>query len=159
MDRDPQDQPRAGLRASDADREQFVEALRRHHTEGRLTTEELAERSERAYGAKTYGDLDALATDLPPAAPPARPAPEDLPARLRPLGPKQAAARAGLVRSVLWYGVLSVFLIVVWAISGRDYFWPAWPILGFMLLLAWQAIGVWYWPRRSGDQAREPGDR
>ena len=38
MDRDPGDPRRASLRASDADREQFVEALRRHHTEGRLTS-------------------------------------------------------------------------------------------------------------------------
>ncbi len=65
MDRDPGDQRRADLRASDADRERFVEALGRHHADGRLTTEELAERTERAYAARTLGDLDALATDLP----------------------------------------------------------------------------------------------
>ena len=46
MGRDPGDQRRATLRVSDADREQFVEALRRHHAEGRLTTEELAERTD-----------------------------------------------------------------------------------------------------------------
>ena len=44
MDRDPGDQRRASLRASDADREQFVEALRQHHAEGRLTLEELTGR-------------------------------------------------------------------------------------------------------------------
>jgi hypothetical protein len=33
MDRDPARQQRASLRASDADRERFVEALRQHHTE------------------------------------------------------------------------------------------------------------------------------
>jgi dGTP triphosphohydrolase len=48
MDRDPGDQRRASLRASDADRERFVETLRQHHADGRLTTEELAERTERA---------------------------------------------------------------------------------------------------------------
>ena len=48
MDRDPGDQRRASLRASDADREQFVETLRQHHAEGRLTIEELTERTERA---------------------------------------------------------------------------------------------------------------
>ena len=30
-------------------------------------------------------------------------------------------------------------------------FRPAWPILGFMFLLTWQAINVWYWPRRFDD--------
>ena len=72
MDQDAGDQRRASLRASDADRERFVEALSRHHADGRLTAEELAERTERAYAAHTLGDLDGLATDLPPLQPPAR---------------------------------------------------------------------------------------
>ena len=76
MDRDPGDQRRADLRASDADRERFVEALGRHHADGRLTTEELAERTERAYAAKWIHDLDALATDLPPLR---RPVPRQAP--------------------------------------------------------------------------------
>ena len=83
MDRDPGDRRRASLRASDADREQFVEALRRHHAEGRLTTEELSERTERAYAARTFGDLDALAADLPPIQPPAAAVAPDQPAAAR----------------------------------------------------------------------------
>ncbi|HXQ57453.1 MAG TPA: DUF1707 domain-containing protein, partial [Actinomycetes bacterium] len=51
MDQDPGAQRRASLRASDTDRERFVEALRRHHADGHLTTEELAERTERADAA------------------------------------------------------------------------------------------------------------
>jgi hypothetical protein len=158
MDRDPGDQRRATLRASDADRERFVEALRRHHTEGRLTTEELAERSERAYGAKTYGDLDALATDLP-ALPPAssRPgAPAPSPGR-PPSRSRRAEAKVNLVRTVLWFGLLSVVLIVVWAMSDfGGYFWPIWPILGFLLAIAGQLFYV-YGPARSDDD--RPGDR
>ena len=148
MDRDPGEQRRGSLRASDADRERLVEALRQHHVDGRLTAEELAERTERADAARTLGDLDALATDLPPLQPPA-PAPgwdpsaDDLPRRMRPPGPRRAAAKANLLRSVMWYGMLSLVLIVVWLASGRDYFWPVWPILGFILLLGWQAITVW----------------
>jgi Domain of unknown function (DUF1707)/2TM domain len=159
MDRDPGDQRRASLRASDADRERFVEALRQHHVEGRITAEELSERSGRAYAARTLGDLDALATDLPPTRPPAapttsgpgRPPSPDLPRRLQPPGPKRAAAKANLIRSLVWYGMISVVLIVVWAMSGRDYFWPVWPILGFMLLLGWQVFYVWYGPARFDD--------
>jgi len=71
MEREPGDQRRASLRASDADREQLVETLRQHHADGRLTLEELTERTGRAYTARTLGDLDALATDLPPLHPPA----------------------------------------------------------------------------------------
>lgn len=55
----------SGMRASDAERERAAEALRRHHADGRLTTEEFEERTERAYAAKTLGDLDRLFADLP----------------------------------------------------------------------------------------------
>jgi len=53
------------VRASDAERTATAELLRQHHAEGRLDTAELEERIERCYAAKTRGDLDALATDLP----------------------------------------------------------------------------------------------
>src|SRR6187455_342057 len=54
-----------GLRASDAEREQVAEALRRHHVDGRLDTEELQERLERCYAARTTGELSPLLADLP----------------------------------------------------------------------------------------------
>jgi hypothetical protein len=63
MEREPGDQRRESLRASDADREQLVETLRQHHADGRLTLEELTERTGRAYAARTLGD------HRPPAAP------------------------------------------------------------------------------------------
>jgi Domain of unknown function (DUF1707)/2TM domain len=180
MDREPGDQRRASLRASDADREQFVEALRRHQAEGRLTTEELAERTERAYAARTFGDLDALATDLPPLWPPtsasrqappghagppgASRAPGDgrpagyggpvapgPPPGGRPPAPTQAEAKAALYRSVLWFGGLAVFLVVIWAMTNfGGYFWPIWPILGFAIAVGWQAFNV-YGPRPPGQ--------
>ena len=89
MDRTPGDQRRASLRASDADRERFVEALRQHHVDGRLTAEELADRTERAYAARTFGDLDALAADLPPSTRRPRPPPR---------GPRPPARRRGRAR-------------------------------------------------------------
>jgi hypothetical protein len=159
MDRDPGDQRRGSLRASDADRERFVEALRQHHAEGRLTVEELNERTERAYGARTFGDLDALATDLPPAPRPRPAASPGLPPRMRPPGPQRAAAKANLLRSIMWYGILSLFLTVVWALSGSDTFWPVWPILGFMLLVAWQAINLYSRVGRFDDDPPRPWER
>jgi Domain of unknown function (DUF1707) len=55
----------SGLRASDAERERVADALRRHHVEGRLDTEELQERLERCYAARTTGELAPLLADLP----------------------------------------------------------------------------------------------
>jgi hypothetical protein len=160
MDRDAGDQRRASMRASDADRERFVEALRQHHADGRLTTEELAERSGRAYAARTFGDLDALATDLPPLHPPAPAAPRapaaGPPSGARPPGVRQAAAKAALFRTALWFGMVSLVLLVVWAMTGASYFWPIWPILGFLIAIGWQAFAV-YGPGAADDDRRPPG--
>jgi DUF1707 SHOCT-like domain len=65
---------RALLRASDADREQIVDRLRRAAAEGRLAAHELEERVGVALRARTYGDLDATVADLPGNAPLRRPA-------------------------------------------------------------------------------------
>ncbi|MEE1927985.1 DUF1707 domain-containing protein [Streptomyces sp. TRM 70351] len=64
-DRDP------ALRASHADREAVAEVLREAAGDGRLDLEELEERLERAFAAKTYGELEPLVSDLPTGALPA----------------------------------------------------------------------------------------
>ena len=53
------------LRVSDAERQAAVDVLRVAFTEGRLDLTEYETRIGAAYGAKTYGDLDGLFTDLP----------------------------------------------------------------------------------------------
>src|SRR5690349_4241393 len=68
----PSSSPDSGLRASDAERERVAEALRRHHLDGRLDTEELQERLERAYAARTTGELAPLLADLPAEREPGR---------------------------------------------------------------------------------------
>jgi hypothetical protein len=67
----PASQPDLGpaLRASDADRERTAAALRRHHVEGRLDTDELQDRLGRCYAARTEGELAALVADLPDVEP------------------------------------------------------------------------------------------
>jgi hypothetical protein len=57
------------LRVSDADRHRVGELLREAAGEGRLDIEELEERLEAAYAAKTYGDLVPLTADLPVSLP------------------------------------------------------------------------------------------
>lgn len=70
------------LRASHEDRDAVIETLRVAAGDGRLTAEELDERLEIAFNAKTYGELAVLTSDLPavPAAAPVTPAvaPKDL---------------------------------------------------------------------------------
>jgi hypothetical protein len=81
------------MRASDAERESVVAALRDAYTEGRLTLDEFTERTADAYAGRTWDDLRGLTVDLPVQPP---------------LGPKElakaepqevASARAPLTQS------------------------------------------------------------
>ena len=60
----------AGMRAASTDRERAVDVLKAGFAEGRLTQEEYNFRMDRAYHAKTYGELAALTADLPAGAMP-----------------------------------------------------------------------------------------
>jgi hypothetical protein len=100
------------MRASDAERDGVVEALRRHAADGRLEVAELEERIASALGARTREELDGLTADLP----------------RRTHHPGRRHRRAAEVRA--YFGVM-VLLIVIWATTGADYFWPVWPMLGW----------------------------
>jgi hypothetical protein len=52
------------LRASDSDREQTAEILRRAAGEGRLTMDELEERLHLAYASRTHAELERLTADV-----------------------------------------------------------------------------------------------
>ena len=56
------------MRVSDTDREQAADVLREAAGQGRISLDELDERLESAYAAKTYADLAAVTHDLPPSA-------------------------------------------------------------------------------------------
>ena len=55
------------MRVSDAEREAAATELREHYAAGRLTLEELNERVDKTFAAKTRADLNAVMTDLPSA--------------------------------------------------------------------------------------------
>jgi hypothetical protein len=87
-----QDHPSGTLRISDADRDRAISELSEHYQAGRLTTEELEDRTTQALQARTAADLAALFTDLPRQHPPVTaaaaappPAAPFQPARMAPL--------------------------------------------------------------------------
>ena len=118
----------SGVLASDGDREQVAERLRAASAEGRLTAEELEERLERAFSARTAGELEPLVADLPAAE--RAPAP----ARRRRRGPDRDHLRA--------YIAVNLLLVAIWALTGAGYFWPIWPILGWGLFVLPDAMRV-----------------
>ena len=85
---DPLSDPR-DLRCSDADREAVAEVLRKAAGDGRLTLDELGDRLDVVYAARTYRDLEPAIRDLPGAAVPGLPvAPAGV---VAPRGPSEAA--------------------------------------------------------------------
>jgi hypothetical protein len=114
----------AAMRASDADRERVVEALRKHAAAGRLSVGELEDRSASAYGARTLAALAPLVADLPEATPLGW-------GRGLPVRPRAARQLA----------LLATVLIAIWAATGFGYFWPLWPILGTLWFARSSAFG------------------
>lgn len=128
----PQTPVPPALRASDADRERTATLLREHTGAGRLTPEELSDRLDVAYAARTVAELETLVHDLPDAA--ASPA----------TGTARRPARPGARQRVLHatgYAVLiTVVCVVVWLATGAaGSFWPKWILLGSAVRLAFYA--------------------
>ncbi len=123
------------LRASDEDREQLVEDLRDHAAAGRLSTEELEQRLQATYAARTTAELEGLRRDLPVTP------------RQRAL--THAARRAHLTRRMLQEtgGSFGLFVVctVIWLVSGANgQFWPVWVLLLTVLSLVrtgWSLYG------------------
>lgn len=114
---------RAALRASDADREQVAERLRRAAGEGRLRTDELERRLERAFSARTYGELDRVLRDLPGR-------------RTAAVGVSPARALAGSALGVTLALVLAlaVTIAVLFVLTGVFAGWLLWIVAGWFLL-------------------------
>ncbi|HYB86238.1 MAG TPA: DUF1707 domain-containing protein [Streptosporangiaceae bacterium] len=135
------------IRASDADRDRTAALLREHHAAGRLTADEFNERLDKAYAAKTLGQLDELLADLPgidlyklPDASLDRTrrggsGPPPLPWMMAP-GRVTAAWRAALGS---WLSV-SLVAFFVWLLAGHSgnlwFLWIAGPY-GLILLARW----------------------
>jgi len=116
----------ASLRASDSDREQIAERLRHATAEGRLLAEELEERLMVAFKARTYGELDALVSDLPPGslARPQRPTAMHVVPR----------AVALVFAAVAVLAVLALAAVILFSVLA--------------LWIVWAAIGWWFLGRR-----------
>jgi len=152
---------RARLRASDADRDRIAAALREHLAAGRLTTGEFDERLDKAFAAKTLGDLDELMADLPTAGP------DQLPGALvdrsdvNPLsaGPSPARSvergqgRFYPARRAAWvpWLAISLFFLVIWLASGgRGGPWFLWIVLPLGALM----LGRWIMGTRARGERR-----
>jgi Domain of unknown function (DUF1707) len=122
-------------RASHADREQVVGALQAAFVQGRLTADELDERVGQALAARTYAELAALTTDLPPDPAPARePAPAPPPPPPLARRPQNPAALRAVKAGAGAIGVTVIAVGAAIAVAGEPA--AAVFIAVFMLVLA-----------------------
>jgi hypothetical protein len=126
------------VRISDQDRDRGAQEIREHFAAGRLTDEELDERVQAVYQARTAGELEALRADLPPL--PATPGSQRA----------ELAERRGHLQRRLFQrsGVALVPFVIctlIWLGAGaHGSFWPAWVALAAVLPLlrgGWNLYG------------------
>ncbi|WP_245718603.1 DUF1707 SHOCT-like domain-containing protein [Micromonospora rhizosphaerae] len=159
---------RGHLRAADTDRAATAERLRVAVEEGRLDLYEYDERLQRAYGAKTYAELDEVLADLPGPTPTEQVALARLTTgQSRPAGAAAEAvdhsgtvAVAGRARAVavtgpvgrwlaqLWLPYLRVvgILTAIWifsSIGAREavFYWPLWVAGPWGVVLLFRTVG------------------
>jgi hypothetical protein len=106
------------LRASDEQRDRAAAEIRDHYAAGRLTEDELNERLDAAYTARTQGELAELRRDLPALS------------TRNELAERRRRLRGELIQET--GGAFVPFLIctAIWAFAGAESpFWPVWLLL------------------------------
>jgi hypothetical protein len=106
------------LRASDEQRDRAAAEIRDHYAAGRLTEDELNERLDAAYRARTQGELAELRRDLPALS------------TRNELTERRRRLRGELIQET--GGAFVPFLIctAIWAFTGAESpFWPVWLLL------------------------------
>ena len=116
------------MRASDTDRDRAASLLREHHAEGRLTAEEFNDRLDRAFAAKTQGELDELFADLPAIDLYRLPA-----SGIRPAPPGAIRRKRGYMDDRQRRGPLS---------GDGPVAWFAWVAMSGLLFVAWAGLGL-----------------
>lgn len=153
---DPSSDDSSHLRVSDAERHAVAEILQDATAQGRLDVEELEERLEAAYAARTYGDLVPLTADLPDARPPrppgtalgpraadrpqGRPAPQPrpLPAGPLPTRSTSVAVMSSVERRSAWCAEGDHTAVAFWGSVVIDLRRATWP--DGMVVNAWAVM-------------------
>ena len=137
------------LRVSDLERENVVAQLREHFSKGRLSSNELFDRIEACYDARTRNDLRQQVRDLvdehsPDLAPEP---PIGLPARPH-MSWRDRRYLIAIVSPSIW-------CTVIWFLSGHHgSFWPEWVMLGSGIIATKHYVG-----RASFRNGRSRPDR
>lgn len=136
------------MRASDEDRERLIAELNEHTVAGRLGTDELEDRVQAVYAARTTAELDALRRDLPVSQ--------------RQLAIDHAQRRSHLARRMIQEAGGSVIAFAVatgvWAATGAGFFWPVFVLIAVLITLG-RTTWALYGPAADLDAAERHLDR
>ncbi len=124
---------RSALRASDSDREQVAERLRRATGDGRLFAHELEELLAASLRARTYGELDAVVADLPGGR-----------VARRPRSDLSHWARPALALAIAIPLAMVLIAAVVFVLTGA-----------FAVWMTWMLVGWWIFGRRHAGHRRD----
>ncbi|MFC5678988.1 DUF1707 SHOCT-like domain-containing protein [Aeromicrobium endophyticum] len=150
---DPRDATVAGLRASDADRDQAVDVVRDAFVDGRLTRDEFESRRDAVLQARTMGDLLPMLVDLLPSSTPAVPSTAQVVRGGSGGADLHREAQLQYEREVRdarngWI-MITTLCVAIWgatSIAGGFYFfWPVFPSLG---------VGIGYLMQRFNREKR-----
>jgi uncharacterized protein DUF1707 len=113
------------LRASDADRDRVIDALKDAFVQGRLAKDELDMRAGQALTSRTYAELTALTADLPFRLPP-----------VQPPRPAVVHARKPVSKRAAVWGACGIILAPVLGAAFLTYYG------GFLVLFLFAFIGL-----------------
>ena len=73
---------------------------------------------------------------------------------------RQAAIRRIRAKRGFWshfatYVVVNALLVVIWAVTSPGYFWPIWPMLGWGIGVAANAVSVYLRPSEISEKRIE----
>jgi hypothetical protein len=129
-----------GMRASDADRDVVLAELTRGFEAGRLTPDELDERTSRALTARTMGDLAALTADLPAGQP------QGAGTLWQPAASADFRPRRGRLPAITAIAALVIVAVVLSSVAVHAS-WHLWWIVPAVIILV----------RRAAGRAARPG--
>ena len=137
------------LRATHADREQVIDALKTAFVQGRLDRDEFGLRVDRALASRTYADLAAITADIP--------------ARLGRARPPEPARGSGSKKAVVAMAGATGALIGIWPVMMLTPPWPhyvlpvalVWFVLAMVVPTGWLVLLHHWLDKRAGRQSAQ----
>ena len=148
MSSDAEPAPR---RVTDDERNEVVRLLQAATADGSLDLDELGQRIELVFRARTDADLALVTRDLPvarhAAAPPTTSHADPTPRR------RSIWRNAAFRMHAATYGMVNGFLVGVWAVTDSGHFWPFYPIAGWGVFLGLNAVATSSYEQHRAERA------